>query len=192
VSAALPSGLRVGVLEVPAAADAAGPFAAAQEVLRGAGALVAPATLPDLPWVEAAALLEAAEAEVIAGAVVPDAPARPAVPGATAADYVRAARLRGEAQRTLARLLERHDLVLAPAPRGDAPDALTAAIALGGLPAVTLPAGLAGGAPVAVRLVAPPLEEARLLSAAALFQARTPHHLARPSLAQHVAAVTRR
>jgi aspartyl-tRNA(Asn)/glutamyl-tRNA(Gln) amidotransferase subunit A len=190
VSPALASGLRVGVLEVPAAAEAAGSFAAAQEVLRGAGALVAPATLPDLPWIEAAAILEAAEAEVLAGAVIPDAPARPAIPGATAADYVRAARVRGEAQRTLARLLERHDLVLAPAPRGDALDALSAAIALGGLPAVTLPAGLAGGAPAAVRLVAPPLDEARLLSAAALFQARTPHHLGRPAPSQPLAAVT--
>ena len=45
---------------------------------------------------------------------------------------------------------------------------------------MTLPAGLAGGRPSAVRLVAPPLEEARLLSAAALFQARTSHHLLRP------------
>ena len=190
VSAVLASGLRIGVLEIPAAAEA--PFAAAQEVLRSAGALVAPAALPELPWIEAAAILEAAEAEVVAGAAVPDALARAAVPGATAADYVRAARVRGEAQRTLARLLERHDLVLAPAPRGDAPDALTAAIALGGLPAVTLPAGLAGGEPAAVRLVAPPLDEARLLSAALLFQARTPHHLGRPAASQPIAAVTRR
>ncbi len=114
VSAVIPGGLRIGVLEVPSAADAAGPFAAAQETLRGAGALVSPATLPDLPWVEAAAILEAAEAEVIAGAVVPEGPPRATVPGATAADYVRAARVRGEAQRTLARLFERHDLVLSP------------------------------------------------------------------------------
>ena len=192
VSAVLASGLRIGVLELPAAGEAAAPFAAAQEVLRSAGALVAPATLPELPWIEAAAILETAEAEVVAGAVVPDALPRAAVPGATAADYVRAARVRGEAQRTLARLLERHDLVLAPASRGDAPDPLTAAIALGGLPAVTLPAGLAGGEPAAVRLVAPPLDEARLLSAALLFQARTPHHLGRPAASQPIAAVTRR
>jgi aspartyl-tRNA(Asn)/glutamyl-tRNA(Gln) amidotransferase subunit A len=186
------AGLRVGVLEVPPAGDAADPFAAAQETLRAAGAIVAPATLPELPWTEAAALLEAAEAEVIAGAALPDATPRAQPPGATAADYVRASRLRGEAQRTLARLLERHDVLLAPAPRGDEPDALSAAVALAGLPALTLPAGLVAGRPVAIRLVAPPLEEARLVSAAAVFQARTAHHLNRPPQAQPIAAVTLR
>jgi aspartyl-tRNA(Asn)/glutamyl-tRNA(Gln) amidotransferase subunit A len=190
--AALRAGLRVGVLDLPPAGDGAEVFAAAQEALRAAGAIVAPATLPELPWAETATLLEAAEGEVIGGALVPDAAPGAAPAGATAADYVRAARLRGEAQRTLARLLERHDLVLAPAPRGDEPDALSAAVALGGLPALTLPAGLVGGHPAAIRLVAPPLEEARLIAAAALFQARTSHHLNRPPQAQPVAAVTRR
>jgi aspartyl-tRNA(Asn)/glutamyl-tRNA(Gln) amidotransferase subunit A len=190
--AALRAGLRIGVLELPPAGDGADAFAAAQETFRAAGALVAPATLPELPWVDTAAILEAAEAEVIAGVVLPTAPPRRAS-GATAADYVRAARLRGEAQRTVARLLERHDLVLAPAPApaSDAPDALSAAVALGGLPAITLPAGLAGGHPVAVRLVGPPLEEARLVSAAAVFQARTSHHLNRPPQVPAVAAVAR-
>lgn len=192
VAPALPAGLRVGVLDLPPAGDAAEPFRAAQETLRAAGAILAQATLPELPWTAAASLLEAAEAEVIAGAVLPD-PARPIAVGATAADYVRAARVRGEAQRTLARLFERHDLVLAPAPRADAsPDPLSAAIALGGLPAATLPAGLAGGKPFAVRLLAPPLEEARLLSAAASFQARTSHHLQRPPQAVPLAVLTRR
>jgi aspartyl-tRNA(Asn)/glutamyl-tRNA(Gln) amidotransferase subunit A len=190
--ATLRAGLRVGVLDLPPAGDAAGPFAAAQETLRAAGVIVAPATLPELPWTEAAGLLEAAEAEVIAGAALPDAASGPSAAGATAADYVRASRLRGEAQRTLARLLERHDLVLAPAPRGDEPDALSAAAALGGLPSLTLPAGLVAGRPVAIRILAPPLEEARLVSAAAVFQARTAHHLNRPPQAQPVAAVTRR
>jgi aspartyl-tRNA(Asn)/glutamyl-tRNA(Gln) amidotransferase subunit A len=193
VAAGMPSGLRIGVLEVPAPGDGAEPFAAAQETFRGAGAIVAAAALPELPWLEAATLLEAAEAEVIAGAVAPDLAPRAGIAPGTAADYVRASRVRGEAQRTLARLLERHDLILAPAPGGDEPDPLSAAIALGGLPALTLPAGLVRGRPAAVRLVAPPLEEARLLSAAALFQARTSHHLQRPpGAAPQVAAVTRR
>jgi aspartyl-tRNA(Asn)/glutamyl-tRNA(Gln) amidotransferase subunit A len=192
VAAGIPGGLRVGVLAAPAPGDAAEPLAAAQEVLRAAGALVAPAALPDLPWFEAAALLESAEAEVIADATLPEATPAPGVAGASAADYVRATRLRGEAQRTLARLLERHDLLLAPAPRGEGPDPLSAAVALGGLPALAFPAGVAGGAPSAVRLVAPPLEEARLLSAAALFQARTPHHLNRPPGSPPHASLTRR
>jgi aspartyl-tRNA(Asn)/glutamyl-tRNA(Gln) amidotransferase subunit A len=191
VSAGIAGGLRIGVLDLPTAGPWAEPFAAAQETLRSAGALVAAAVLPDLPWAEAAAILDAAEAEVVAGAALADAAPRPSAAAATAADYVRASRVRGEAQRTVARLLERHDLVLAPAPRDEAPDPLSAAIALAGLPALTLPAGLVGGKPSAVRLVAPPLEEARLLSAALLFQSRTAHHLNRPPIAPSL-AVTRR
>ncbi|HEX9242211.1 MAG TPA: amidase family protein [Anaeromyxobacter sp.] len=182
VQARLAQGLRVGALDVPPAqGDFGAHLRAAQEVLQAAGAILAPATLPELPWAEVALLLEAAEGEVVAGAAAPDAAPAPSFAGATAADYVRAARVRAEAQRTLARLFEKADLLLAPAPAdGDGRDPLSAAIALGGLPALTLPIGLSGGRPTAARLVAPPLEEARLLSAAALFQARTPHHLERP------------
>jgi aspartyl-tRNA(Asn)/glutamyl-tRNA(Gln) amidotransferase subunit A len=187
----LAKGLRVGVLEVPAPGPAAREaLSLAQEALRSAGAIVAPATLPDVPWVPLAALLAGAEGEVVRddvlGPALGAARPRPAPAPGSAADYVRAMRARGEAQRALARLLERHDLLLAPAPDGSAPvapDPLSCAIALGGLPAVTLPVGLAGARPVAARLVAPPLEEARLLSAAAVFQARSSHHLHRPAVA---------
>jgi aspartyl-tRNA(Asn)/glutamyl-tRNA(Gln) amidotransferase subunit A len=120
----------------------------------------------------------------------------------TAADLVRAERVRGEAQRTLARVFERHDLLLSPAPQGIADatgapsrDWLSSALALGGLPALSLPIGLAGTRPLGARLVAPPLDEARLLSAGALFQSRSSHHLQRPPIgaaAIPVAAVTRR
>jgi Asp-tRNA(Asn)/Glu-tRNA(Gln) amidotransferase A subunit family amidase len=183
-------GLRVGALDVPpAAGELSGHLGAAQETLRDGGAIVSAVGLPGLPWVELAALLESAEAEVIAAAA-PDAPP-PTAGGPTAADYVRAARLRTEAQRALGRLFEKADLVLAPAPaEGDGHDPLSAAIALGGLPALTFPVGIADGRPTAARLVAPPLEEARLLSAVAQFQARTSHHRERPRPAG--AAVTRR
>jgi aspartyl-tRNA(Asn)/glutamyl-tRNA(Gln) amidotransferase subunit A len=185
VEAHLAQGLRIGVVDVPApAGDAASLLASAQEVLRTSGALLAPVALPALPWAETAALLEGAEAAVIAGAVAPDAAPAPSSGGPGAADYVRAARLRSEAQRALGRLFEKADLLLAPAPgEGDGRDPLSAAIALGGLPALVFPVGLAGGRPAAARLVAPPLEEARLLSAAALFQSRTTHHLERPAAA---------
>jgi aspartyl-tRNA(Asn)/glutamyl-tRNA(Gln) amidotransferase subunit A len=175
-------GLRVGALDVPPAqADQGGHLGAAQEVFRAAGAILGPAALPELPWAEIAALLEGAEAEVIAGAAAPGVAPPPSSAGATAADYVRAGRLRAEAQRALGRLFEKSDLLLAPAPgEGEGRDPLSAAIALGGLPALTLPVGLVAGRPTAARLVAPPLEEARLLSAAVLFQARTSHHLEHP------------
>jgi aspartyl-tRNA(Asn)/glutamyl-tRNA(Gln) amidotransferase subunit A len=182
VQARVPQGLRLGALDVPAAGgEASAALGAAEETFRAAGAIVSASALPELPWLEAAALLEAAEGEAIAGATLPAAPPEPAPGGPTAADYVRAGRVRGEAQRALGRVFEKSDLLLAPAPaEGDGQDPLSAAIALGGLAALTLPVGLSGGRPLAARLVAPPFEEARLLSAAALFQARTAFHQERP------------
>jgi aspartyl-tRNA(Asn)/glutamyl-tRNA(Gln) amidotransferase subunit A len=182
VQGRVPQGLRLGALDVPAAGgEVASALGAAQETFRAAGAIVSASSLPELPWLEAAALLEVAEAEAIAGAVAPAAAPEPAPGGPTAADYVRAGRVRGEAQRALGRVFEKSDLLLAPAPaEGDGQDPLSAAIALGGLAALTLPVGLSGGRPLAARLVAPPFEEARLLSIAVLFQARTAFHQERP------------
>jgi aspartyl-tRNA(Asn)/glutamyl-tRNA(Gln) amidotransferase subunit A len=202
LAGALAKGLRIGVVEVPAPAPGAREaLSLAQEALRSAGAILAPAQLPDVPWVALATLLAQAEGEVVRDDVLGPALGAaelraPPAPG-SAADYVRAMRARGEAQRALARLLERHDLLLAPAPDASAPaalDPLSCAVALGGLPALTLPVGVAGARPVAARLVAPPLEEARLLSVAAVFQARSAHHLHRPPAAPApaVASVTRR
>jgi aspartyl-tRNA(Asn)/glutamyl-tRNA(Gln) amidotransferase subunit A len=202
----MPRGLRVGAIEpVP---PEGGAWSAAQETLRAAGAILEPAALPDLPWLALAELLSGAEGtvfreDVLARVAGPTA----AASAASAADYVRAARLRGEAQRALGRLFARHDLLVAPAPAA-ADDRLTAAAALGGLAVVTFPIGLSErGAtasdgpdpqrprPVAARLVAPPLEEARLLAAAAAFQAGSSHHLHRPPpapTAPPVAAVSLR
>jgi aspartyl-tRNA(Asn)/glutamyl-tRNA(Gln) amidotransferase subunit A len=201
LAAQLPRGLRVGIVAAPPPArEAQEAWAAAQEALGGAGAIVEPAVLPELPWAAVADVLATAEGIVIREDVLgPAGGARAGPGGASAADYVRASRLRGEAQRALARLLERHDLLLSPAPRPSADgageqDPLAAAIALGGLPALTLPIGLAGTRPVGARFVAPPLEEGRLLSAAALFQSRSSHHLQRPpaSALSPIASVTPR
>jgi aspartyl-tRNA(Asn)/glutamyl-tRNA(Gln) amidotransferase subunit A len=211
VRADLPRGLRVALLDAPGLplppAAAAG-LEAAQAALRQAGALVTPARLPDLPYEPLAELLLEAEA---AAALEPlirsgrtrelaDASHRGRTPAdyqprASAADYVRALRVRGEVQRALARFFERYDLVLAPnlpvaPPRVDedfdalfsAPDPLGAAGAVAGLPALALPAGLEAGLPVSLQLVGPPLSEARLLSAGALIQARTDFHRPRPPL----------
>ncbi|BDG04101.1 amidase [Anaeromyxobacter oryzae] len=215
-------GLRVAVLGFPAkppvAAGAADAYARAQEVLRDAGALLEPATLPELPFDAVAGLVVEAEGATAFEDLIrtgrtklladrshrtkkPD----EYVPTASSADYVRAMRVRGEMQRALAAFFARHDLVLAPnlpypPPRVQEvfdemfsfPDPIGAGGNLAGLPAVALPMGFVGGLPVSMQLVAPPLEEARLLSAAASFQARTPHHLARPPLAAATAAVTAR
>jgi aspartyl-tRNA(Asn)/glutamyl-tRNA(Gln) amidotransferase subunit A len=208
----LPKGLRVAALAFPAKPEplpgAREAFEAAQQVLRDAGALLEPAELPELPFDALAGLFIEAEAatafeELIRTGRTKDLADRshqtraPAdyLPRANAADYVRAMRVRREAQRALGAFFERHDLVLAPnlpvAPprveeRFDAlfdfPDPLGAAGNLAGLPAVALPMGFAGGLPVSMQLVGPALEDARVLAAAAAFQARTGHHRARPPL----------
>jgi aspartyl-tRNA(Asn)/glutamyl-tRNA(Gln) amidotransferase subunit A len=59
-------------------------------------------------------------------------------------------------------------------------DVFTVSANLAGLPAVSLPCGFAGGLPVGMQLLAPPLEEARLLRAADAFQRRTSFHVQRP------------
>jgi aspartyl-tRNA(Asn)/glutamyl-tRNA(Gln) amidotransferase subunit A len=98
-------------------------------------------------------------------------------------------------QRALGAFFERYDLVLAPnlpyaPPRVDelldplfaAPDPLGAGGNVAGLPAVALPMGFSAGLPLSIQLVGPALEDARVLAAAAAFQARTDHHLRRPEL----------
>ncbi len=218
-------GLRVGVLApapdrdpLPAATAA---LASTQDVLRAGGAIVADAELPALPFDEAASILLEAEAVNALEDLVRSGRTRELddpshrnrgpddyAPRATSADYVRAARIRGEAQRAMARLLERHDLLLAPnlpfappkvgdavgAARG-AHDPLGAAIALAGLPAAAIPIGFAKGLPLSALIVGPPLDDARLLSAAVSFQSRTSHHLQRPqepAARPGAGAVTRR
>lgn len=218
-----PVGLRVAVLDFPekpkVSAGARTAFADAQAVLRAGGALLEPARLPDLPYEPVASLIIAAEAanafeelirtgrtRLLADRSHAKKAPEDYLPKANAADYVRALRVRGEIQRALSGFFARYDLVLAPnlpyaPPKVDevfdelfaSPDPLGAAGNVAGLPAVALPMGLVSGLPVSLQLVAPPLEEARLLAAAALFQSRTRHHLARPPLNVEpgVAAVAR-
>jgi aspartyl-tRNA(Asn)/glutamyl-tRNA(Gln) amidotransferase subunit A len=204
-------GLRVAALafpERPAPAEGArAAFEAALEVFRAAGAIVEPAALPDLPYEPLAALFVEAEAanafeELIRSGrtrELADASHRTRGPGdylpeASAADYVRAMRIRGEVQRALARFFERFDLVLAPnlpfaPPRVEenfdalfsSPDPLGAAGNVAGLPALALPVGRSGaGLPLSMVIAGPALADARVLAAGAFFQARTEHHLARP------------
>jgi len=206
------------VRDPPPLAGAAEAYRGAQELLAAAGALVEPAALPALPYEAIAALLLEAEAASAFEELVSSGGTRalsdpshrtraPAdyAPRATSADYVRASRLRAEVQRALARFFERHDLLLAPnlpfapprveeplAPLFGVPDPLGAAANLAGLPAVALPMGFSGGLPLSLQLVAPPLEEARLLSAAMAFQARTSHHLQRPPAGPGAVAVAPR
>ena len=59
-------------------------------------------------------------------------------------------------------------------------DVYTVSCNLAGLPGVSVPCGLAGGLPTGLQLLAPPLEEGRLLRVADAYQRRTDFHDARP------------
>jgi len=174
----LPKGLRVGVLgmlETPAPAQGAREaYDAAQAVFREAGALVEPAELPALPYDALARLFVEAEAATAFEELIRTGRTReladrshqersPAdyLPQASAADYVRAMRVRREVQRAFGAFFERHDLVLAPnlpfaPPRVDErfdalfdfPDPLGAGGNLAGLPAVALPTSVPVRTPI--------------------------------------------
>src|SRR5262249_27110936 len=88
--------------------------------------------------------------------------------------YLRAQRIRRQARRDLAPLLDRYDALVMPSAPGPAPDRGTTGDAvfngpwtgLGG-PTVSLPSGLsADRLPFAAQLIGAPLGEARLLAAA--------------------------
>jgi aspartyl-tRNA(Asn)/glutamyl-tRNA(Gln) amidotransferase subunit A len=59
-------------------------------------------------------------------------------------------------------------------------DALTVPASLAGLPALSLPCGMAAGLPVGLQLTAPAFGEDRLLAAAHAFQSATDWHRRRP------------
>jgi len=88
--------------------------------------------------------------------------------------YLRAQRIRRQARRDLAPLLDRYDALVMPSAPGPAPDRGTTGDAVFngpwtglGVPTVSLPSGLsADGLPFGAQLIGAPLGEARLLAAA--------------------------
>jgi len=62
-------------------------------------------------------------------------------------------------------------------------DVFTVTPALAALPALSVPAGFAGGMPVGMQLIGPPLSDVFLLEVAHAFQQLTPHHTLPPTLA---------
>jgi aspartyl-tRNA(Asn)/glutamyl-tRNA(Gln) amidotransferase subunit A len=61
-------------------------------------------------------------------------------------------------------------------------DIFTVPANLAGLPALSLPCGLASGLPVGLQLLGRPFDEATLLRAGAAYQAATRYHELAPSL----------
>ena len=111
--------------------------------------------------------------------------------------YLKAQKIRRLVTQDFAQAFTQADLLLAPtAPAtafvpgrmGSDPvamyrqDACTIPVNLAGLPALSLPCGLADGLPVGAQLIANHFDEARLLKAGAALQRETDWHLLRPSL----------
>jgi aspartyl-tRNA(Asn)/glutamyl-tRNA(Gln) amidotransferase subunit A len=178
--------------------------------LKRVGLTVEEATLPDLPFEAVAGIVISSEAVsafeelfgdgrirqlVDKGAPLARAAARPI----TAADYVKASRIRTLCQRAMAEFFTKWDVLLAP---GEMMTALSAdesfedvawsdpVGAMGnlcGLPAVAVPCGFGrGGLPAALSIVGGAFEEAKVLAVARLYQEVTDFHRKRPPL--HVGA----
>jgi aspartyl-tRNA(Asn)/glutamyl-tRNA(Gln) amidotransferase subunit A len=168
--------------------------------------------LPDFPYGPVVSTVMAAEAGSIfeplirSGKVDELADARQiaglkASLGISAADYLKAMRIRGEMKTAFRRLFADMDILLAPSRYGPAPkltdpldrgpgdrpapavpglNNLIAAGNLVGYPALSLPCGFAGKLPVALQLVGTPFSENMLVAIGKLYQTRTDWHRRRP------------
>ena len=162
----------------------------------GAFADLEETVLPDLPYIAAGQTILGAEAasafeELLregraAELTAPEDAymwqARFAIP---AVDYLRALRLRGVMARAVDEAMAPYDALIAPSrqivaseidremPSSQATDVMGAAGNLLGLPAVTVPNGLASGLPTGLLFMGRAHDENRILAAANLYQART-------------------
>lgn len=182
-------------------------FQAAVAELRAAGLVVEEAKLPEYPASEVAGLLITVEALASFEPFLADGRAKllhdamawrqaEVAEVITGADVMKAWRMRSELQTITAAFFDRYDVILAPNFQSVAPpvdrdlyDTLPYSDPVGaignacGLPALALPCGAgANGLPVGFQIMGAPFDEATLLDLGDLYQSRTKHHLARPSL----------
>jgi aspartyl-tRNA(Asn)/glutamyl-tRNA(Gln) amidotransferase subunit A len=61
-------------------------------------------------------------------------------------------------------------------------DILTIPVNLAGIPAISIPCGMADGLPVGLQIIGKPLDEATILRTAHAFEVNTEHHKQRPVL----------
>ena len=122
-----------------------------------------------------------------------------------AVDYLKAMRVRSLVRQAFRDLFVNVDLLLAPARGGPAPPVTTAlggggggtpvaggrglaaiipAGNLAGLPAISLPCGLAGGLPVAISIIGRPLFDNHVIGVGRAFQAQTDWHRRRPTVGE--------
>lgn len=111
--------------------------------------------------------------------------------------YLKAQKVRTLIQRDFERAFQKYDILLGPtAPTTafrlgeqiDDPlqmylnDILTIPVSLAGVPAISIPCGLADGMPVGLQLIGRAFDEATVLRAAHAFEQHTDHHKLRPQL----------
>jgi aspartyl-tRNA(Asn)/glutamyl-tRNA(Gln) amidotransferase subunit A len=208
---AAPRPLRIGWLKAKLPRDMAAATDIAREALRRAGATVEDAELPAGPWEEVTGLIVMAEVAaahhrlIASGGVAELRDAQDRIGGyvaqqVSAADYLRAQRVRGVVQRRADALFERFDVLVSatlplPAPPltadlmapeyfGGAADPLGAIGNLCGLPGVSVPCGFTDAKlPVGVVFVGRALDDTAALAAARLFQRHTDWHRRRPTVA---------
>lgn len=192
---------QAGEPEVKAAFDAA------VADLRGMGLSLETAELPAVPASEVSGALITAEALAAFEPFLDDGRVEQLVDDMarhqraiaepfTAADAVKAMRLRESIQRAMDTFFEKYDVIVSPnfmsvappvdmdlnaaLPYGDPLGGLAAAC---GLPGLALPGGKGrAGMPCGFQLVAAPYDEAVLFALGEAYQARTAHHRAHPSI----------
>jgi aspartyl-tRNA(Asn)/glutamyl-tRNA(Gln) amidotransferase subunit A len=174
--------------------------------LKAAGLAAEEVSLPDLPFEPVAGLIIGAEATSAFEELFRDgrireladegAPiARATASAMTAADYVKASRIRTVMQKAMAEFFAKWDVLLAPgvmmtafpADRSFADvqwsDPVGAMGNLCGLPAVSVPCGFGkAGLPAGLAIVAGAFEDAKALAAAKLYQGATDWHRKRPPI----------
>lgn len=111
--------------------------------------------------------------------------------------YLKAQKVRTLIKRDFDQAFEKYDLLIAPtAPTAafkigeqiDNPlqmymnDILTIPVSLAGIPAISVPCGLADGLPVGLQIIGKPFDESTVLRAAHAYEQNTEHHKLRPQL----------
>jgi len=111
--------------------------------------------------------------------------------------YLKAQKVRTLIKRDFDEAFQKYDVLMAPtAPttafkigeQVDNPlqmymnDILTIPVSLAGVPAISIPCGLAEGLPVGLQIIGKPFEESTVLRAAHVYEQHTEHHKLRPQL----------
>jgi aspartyl-tRNA(Asn)/glutamyl-tRNA(Gln) amidotransferase subunit A len=200
---------RVGLLPTDFAKnnapDAERCYTAALEIFRKRKANLKEVKLPDLPYNEAAETIIMAEGSsafetLIRSGKVNQLADQSQVVGLlsgltlSAADYLRATRIRAEARKAMAKVFETVDVLMAPTLLQGAPPADRSLnetwvnmggnggfANLTGMPSISVPMGFtASGLPLGLEIIGAPYEEAKIIALAQIFQQETDWHRRRP------------